>query len=515
VSRKKLLLMILPMLVVVLSVFSGVLRNVHNYILVDMKVYPRDAQYLDLRDQKVTVRHYEKLHRRIPACEILWNVPFQQAEVACDVKEITITELTERDIRTLDYLEHLETVHAESCSDYENLLKLRARRPDLKVEYTVLLGSERYSDDAEQIVLDTVAEEDISRLTYLPKLKRILCGGGAPESVSMLQEYCQTHGVEFLIDLGGTPTALTAKTVTAGAATEEQLGMLQFLPNLEQLHLRYPKVSAQKLLELRQNYPSVAVTWEQEVCGKLFHSTEEELDLSDVKITGLETLDQEMAYFPDTQRVFLGECGLENELLAAHRERVRDRYKLVWTVSCGKKLKTRTDATTFMPVREHVYYFNDEEAYNLRYCEDMVCMDIGHMSIWNIDFVEYMPNLEYLILAHTQVQYIEPIRSCKKLKFLELDWTPIRDLTPLKDCTALEDLNLGNTFADFTPVGEMDWLKNLWMVDCSTGDRYRMTQALPKTRVMVTGSATVANGWRNLDNYYKMRDLLGMHYMSW
>jgi Leucine-rich repeat (LRR) protein len=168
-----------------------------------------------------------------------------------------------------------------------------------------------------------------------------------------------------------------------------------------------------------------------------------------------------------------------------------------------------------MPVRENVYYFNDEEAYNLRYCEDMVCVDIGHMSIHDIDFVRYMPNLQYLILAHTQVQYIEPISSCKKLKFLELDWSPIRDLTPLKECTALEDLNLGNTFADFAPIKKMTWLKNLWMIDCSTRARYEMTQALPDTRVMVTGAATVANGWRDLDNYYAMRDLLGMHYMSW
>ena len=128
---------------------------------------------------------------------------------------------------------------------------------------------------------------------------------------------------------------------------------------------------------------------------------------------------------------------LDNEALAAHRDQVREWYKLVWTVSCGNKLKTRTDATTFMPVREYVYYFNDEEAYNLRYCEDMVCIDIGHMSIHNIDFVEFMPNLEYLILAHTQINYIEPIRHCKKLKFLEMDWSPIRDLTPLKECITI------------------------------------------------------------------------------
>ena len=137
------------------------------------------------------------------------------------------------------------------------------------------------------------------------------------------------------------------------------------------------------------------------------------------------------------------------------------------------------------------------------------------MSIHNIEFVEYMPNLQYLILAHTQLQYIDPISTCKKLKFLELDWSPLKDLSPLTGCTALEDLNLGMTYADFAPIEQMTWLKNLWMVDCSSAARYRMKQVMTDTQVMVTGAATVANGWRDLENYYAMRDLLGMHYMSW
>mgnify|MGYP001658709574 FL=1 len=75
-----------------------------------------------------------------------------------------------------------------------------------------------------------------------------------------------------------------------------------------------------------------------------------------------------MAYLPDAEQVFLGKCGLDNEELAALRERVRDSYKLVWTVQLGKKLTARTDDTTFMPVREHVCYFLDDDAYNLCYC---------------------------------------------------------------------------------------------------------------------------------------------------
>lgn len=514
-NRKKILLMVLLMLVLLLSVVSGVFWHMRHYVLVDMQFYPRDVQQLDLREQEITIRHYEKLLRRIPGCEILWNIPFQETVIPWDAREITITTLTQKDIRTLGYFEQLERVKAEGCTDYESLLKLWKQRPDLEVEYVVPLGSENYSAGAKQVILESVTQEDISNLDYLPNLKSVLCSAGEVEEISRLQEYCREKELEFSISLGGKAIPLNTETVTAGAITEEQLGLLQFLPNMKQLHMRLPKVSAQKLLELKQSRPEVTITWEQEVCGQVFSSLAQEIDLSGVKITSLESLGQELTYFPEVKQVFLGECGLDNELLAAHREQARDRYKLVWTVSCGSKLKTRTDATTFMPVRENVYYFNDEDAYNLRYCEDMVCIDIGHMSIHNIDFVEFMPNLEYLILAHTQLNYIEPIRHCKKLKFLELDWSPIRDLTPLKDCTALEDLNLGNTFADFAPVGEMTWLKNLWMVGCSSGARSRMTQALPNTKVMVTGAATVANGWRNLENYYQMRDLLGMHYMTW
>lgn len=511
---KKRLLMALLVVVVLLTVPLGMLWHFRHYVVVDMKFYPRDAQQLDLRDQEISIRHYEKILRRIPGCEILWNVPFQDRSIPWDVREVSVTSLTEKDIRILEYFDRLETVNAEGCTDYENLMTLRRTRPDLQVEYSVRLGSKTYPTGAEQVEVESVMPEEIPWLSYLPNLKRVVCSGGETDAISQLKGYCEENQLEFLISLGGEVIPMDTKNVTAGAITDEQIGLLQFLPDMQQLHIRLPRTTAEKLLELKHSLPNVTVTWEQEICGKICSSSEEELDLSGTSIGSLETLDQQMAYFPDVRQVFLGECDLDNDTLAAHRNQVRDRYKLVWTVPCGS-INVRTDAVTFMPVREHVFYFNDEEAYNLRYCEDMICIDVGHMSIHNIDFVEYMPNLQYLILAHTQLQYIDPISSCKKLKFLELDWCPLKDLTPLKECAALEDLNLGNTFADFDPVAEMTWLKNLWMVDCSTRARYEMTQALPDTKVMVTGAATVANGWRDLDNYYAMRDLLGMHYMSW
>lgn len=514
-SRKKILLMVLLVSLVLLSTVSGVIWNLRHYVMVDFQFYPRDVQQLDLRDQEISQEDYKKFIRRLPGCEILWNVPFQDTRIPWDATEITVSSLTQEDIRDLAYLKQLKTVKAEHCTDYENLLQLYQQRPDLQVKYTVMMESETYVAGARRVTLETAAPETVALLRYFPELQSVLCSGGASEDLLQLKEYCQEYGLDLLIFLGGKIISQDIKTLTADAVTEAQIGLLQLLPQIQKVHIRNPEVSAQALRALQQSRPDVTITWEQQICGQLFSSTVEELDLSGVKLTSLEDLARELAYFPNLKQVFLGECGLDNASLASLRDQVREQYKLVWVVSCGNKLKTRTDATTFMPLRDNVYYFNDEEAYNLRYCEDMVCIDIGHMSIHNIDFVEYMPNLEYLILAHTQVQYIEPISTCKKLKFLELDWTPIRDLNPLKGCTALEDLNLGNTFADFTPVEEMTWLNNLWMVDCSADARSQMTQALPNTKVMITGAATVANGWRNLENYYQMRDLLGMHYMSW
>ena len=511
----KKLLMVLLVLTLLSAVGAGLAWNYQNYVMVDFRFYPRHERVLDLRGEKVTVAHYEKVRRRLPGREVLWDVPFQGNTYPEETKEITVTALTEADIRVLEYLKKLETVNAEGCTDYVCLLALETQRPELTLNYTVTLGEESYRRDVTKVNVQTMTAEEIPLLQCLPQLETVVCSGGTPETVEALQKYCHEQQLQFSIGLGGKTIAENAKSVSASEVTEQQLSLLRFLPELEEVHLTAPEASVDSLLQLHKDLPDTKVVWEQEICGRLYASDEEEIDLSGAEIGSLEQVEEEMVWFPFAQRVFLGDCGFDNEELAAYRDFVRNQYKVVWTVQLGEKLTARTDDTTFMPVRTYVYYFNDEEAYNLRYCEDMVCIDIGHMSIHNIDFVEFMPNLEFLVLAHTQVQDISPIKHCRKLKFLELDWTPLRDYSPLVECKALEDLNLGNTYGDFDPIGTMTWLKNLWMIGCSRGPAYRMTEALPDTKVMISGAATVANGWRNLDNYYEMRDLLGMHYMSW
>lgn len=532
-SVKKKILMVLIILLMLGSVAAGVVWHMTHYYMIDFRFYARDAKVLDLREEEISVSHFEQLRQKLPDCEIRWNVPFQGGLIPDDTREITVTSLTDSDVTALGYLTQLETVHAENCADYGPLAWLYRENPQLQVLYSVAFSDgSSYPCDAEEVELDAVAETDVPLLAYMPELKRVtLAGGGDLHTMEAIRGNAANCGAEFAVRMAGQRISPEVTSVELENVTEEELALLPLMKNLTSVHLRNPEASAETVLALEEQYPDRKFTWEVEIGGEIFDQTATEVDLSMVEITDLSQVEKQMTYLPEAETLIFGLCGvdnpdwgnsksklaasaIENEDLFAYRDRVREDYKVVWTVRLGPSIALRTDADNFMPNHFGVGRLFNDYAYNLKYCEDMVCLDLGHMTLTDIFFVEYMPKLKYLILAWTEVQYIEPIRSCKNLIWLELDWSCIRDYSPLVDCTALEDLNIGSTFCDITPILEMTWLKNLYMIFGSGGDAWKATQALPNTRVVTNGDATVGGGWRRLPNYYDMRDMLGMYYMN-
>ena len=241
------------------------------------------------------------------------------------------------------------------------------------------------------------------------------------------------------------------------------------------------------------------------------HPFPDKTDQTEQIITEVEAA---MAYFPDAEKLVMCGAWLDNEMVAQFRERYREDYKVVWTVLCGD-IAPRTDTTFFMPTKYGVTSgnFNDLYSQNLKYCEDIISMDIGHMHISDIDFVRYMPNLKYLVMLSQPVSDLSPLSECKNLVFLELamcDW--ITDYTPLQGCTALEDLSVERASSNIEPLLEMTWLKNLWLGDFGEEIYRAAVEALPNTRVVYNG--TTGGEWRDLPNYFKMRDALLMYYME-
>jgi len=512
--KKKLIWVMSVLALLLMALVIGMIWCVNNYVMVDMEFYPKDAESLDLRQEEIALDHYDKLQRKLPDCRIRWNVPFQDGWYDSEIPELTVTTFSDADVRRLAYFPELKTLTADNCTEYALLLEAQETYPELQVRYFVPLGGERYPQDTVTLELSSFAREELSLLPGLAKLDTVIVKAGIGEGGTLLQDYCREKGLSFAISVGNTILTEDAEQVRIEGITEEELSLLELLPNLKQVHLMEPVAPAEAVLAFQSSHSDWTMTWEKTVCGFFCDNSTVEVDFTDLTVTSIEEVEQGLAYFPNIEHVFLGEPGIDNEEIAAYRERNRDNYKVVWVVDLSGRMKVRTDIDNFMPSRDGWGYVRDGEIDNIRYCEEIMCMDIGHMGVKDVSFLETLTELEYLILAHTEVQYIDAIRNCKKLKFLELDWSCIRDLSPLVECTALEDLNIGKTWPDITPVLQMTWLKHLYMIEGSASDAWKATQALPDTRVVASGSATVASGWRNLPNYYAMRDALGMYYMS-
>ena len=536
-SGKGFVIFLVVVLLVLAAAVGGAVWVLMNYHIISGKFYSKDLSVLDLREEAVNPKYIEKLSEKMPDTEIRWSIPFQGGTLADDVTEITVSTLTEKDLDALSYARQLQTVNAEGCTDYGVLELLRQQRPELEVRYSVAFSQDRYSWDVDTVLLHDAAETDIPLLQHLPNLKTVaIAAGDAPmTAVAGIQAAAHQRGLAFGVQMGGDICLDTETSLTVTGITDAEVRMLPLFTQAEQVRLVNPAASVETLREVRDGYPEDAAmdfSWAVELGGQTFESTVTEVDLTMVEITDLAEVEQKMAYLPELTAVTFGVCGVDNENwgnsrsklaaspianeeMAAYRDRVRDQYKVVWTVRLGPNIALATNADNFMPNHFGVGQLPDSYAYNLRYCEEMVCLDVGHMTLTGISFVEYMPNLKYLILAWTEVQYIEPIRSCKNLVFLELDHSCIRDISPLVDCTALEDLNLGMTYCSVEPLLEMPWLKNVYMI--LRGNAGVVGMGLPDTRVVTSNdpdAATVGYGWRRLPNYYAMRDCLNVPYMN-
>lgn len=413
---------------------------------------------LDLRETGLTVQQYEKLAAALPDCQILWTIPFQDTYVDMDAKSVTVTSLSMEDVERMEYLEKLQTVEAAGCRDYEVLMHLKQVRPELQVNYTVRIGETEYADLIEELTLENAqAEEVTAALPYLTNLKTITFTGDAPENEQIYEWMCA--------------------------------------------------------------YPDVKFVWTFEVCGVSATSLDTELILSGILMESVEAVEDSLKYFYDLQKVEMCECGIPSEEMDALWKR-HPETRFIWTVQVGV-CNLRTDITSFMPYQfgyDGYSKLKDRHMGELKYCVDLICMDLGHMAISDYSFLNYMPNMQYLILADTEGDDFSVLANLKELKYLELFMTSFDQAEVLTGLTKLEDLNLGNSRIDnIEPLKQMTWLKHLWMPatkKVSSTEKRELQEALSNTVINYQGAGSTGNGWREIPNYYIMRDLLNMSYMA-
>lgn len=498
------------------------------FVVLDWQLFPKGQQVLDLRTQAITPEEYDTLAWKMPGTQILWSVPFQGSYYDCEITELTLTHLAQEDVDVIAYFPNLTTVNAESCTDYGALMALYLAYPDLQVNYTVPIGGGAYPPDTETVTPETLTQQDIQLLQYLPRLK-LVDGTNCRDFVALRElerDYPQWQ-VRYLTSISGTEITPNTRSleVTGGEYQELSVG-LAAMEELRELTIHNPQATAKELLLLRQEYPDVQIHWDVTIFGSTYPDDTTELDISSQSIGSIDRAKEIAAKFPNLEKLIVDSSGIDNDDMAAYREEMRSDYKVVWTIVFTDTCSARTDETTFFP-QSQIACLHDEEVVLLRYCEDMICVDLGHHPIKSVEFARYMPHLKYLILAWTCVEDITPLETCKELVYLEIDHDVIRDYTPLLGCTALEDLNINDQEwkVSIEPIKQMTWLKNLWACHRNYSEKMELIEALPDTRVVISNPPTTFSGstqrrtdglgWRNLENYYDMRDMLNEGSNGW
>lgn len=482
----------------------------------------KNAQSFDLRGKSLSMEDYEQIREAFPDAQIQWSVPVQGQALPEDTSEVTVTALTEADLEALKHLPELAFVNAEQCTDYELLMQLRQELPEVEVSYNVdISGTEVNVLQEKATVKDASFDALNAGLSLLPELRQLELIGSLPDEAQILKLSESYPDVQLLMDvkLAGQTFRTDAKQIDLRGMELDSKELSRKLPlfgSLEEVNLLESSLTEEECRALADGKPETFFLFAYTLANMEFTTDAEEVDISGKSVT-VEEAEAIVPYFRNLKKVIMANCGIENEDMDALNRRHED-IKFVWTVKISN-YNYRTDMLYFYPWQQGLSK-GGFDCYNLRYCTDMVAIDIGHYWITDCSFLEYTPHIKYLIIAMTGCHDITPVGTLQELEYLEVFEMVVDDYSPLLNCKALRDLNVGTTYADPAPLFKMTWLENLYMY-CGKNNLIKhgyepqeLVDALPNTNVVFDLIRNCGQEWRYLPRYYIFRDIIHNGYLN-
>ncbi len=450
-------------------------------------------EHVDMRENYAfTQQDHDALARALPGCEIRWSVPvadtwFDSGEETMDLSGLSLTT--------------------------SELRELFSTYPDKDYDYRVPLYGQRYAPGTE--TLDLQGQEPNAgtiddALGLLPAVKTVDLRGVAASSqtVSML---CDAHpDIHFMFTCDVPEGEMTTEDteVTVNGTYEDLLAYLAYMPympNLQSMDAGSIALTDEQLDSISESAQSGKLKYSVLAFGVQVSSLATELNLDKVKVPSVEAMEACLARLPNLQRVSMCGSGLSEDemgqLFDAHPN-----IKFIWWLQFGH-YKLRTDATSFTTAlgTGNRYGYNDKTFACLRYCTDLMMLDLGHNHIKSLENFRGLKKLRVLIMADNKLTDISPIADFKDLEFCELFLNDITDLTPLTGLEHLMDLNVfyNPLYDNHKVLRSMTWLKRLWIGGCrlSNKDVRALRQALPNTKINVEGRGSTGKGWRSHPHY--------------
>lgn len=469
--KKVFIILLVIVLVFALAAAAGYgiawYRSTHIFIQGD--AYPLSATEIDLRDKALTTGEFDEIQAQLPQCRILWNVPFQGSSYSSDSTSLQVSKLSQADLELIyTYFPSITTLDASACEDYALLAQFRQDKPQCKVTYTIGLGGKSFDPDSTGLTLavgDYSYDTLMENLTYLTQVKSITLKTPelSLEQIDALKTAYETVEFHCTVALLGqeydnetTELNLSALQSADVAATAEKLAML---PKLEKVELMdadgKSALTKEDVKALMDAAPQVVFNYTFDFYGETVSTASEEVVVKNKQIGDDNESEVRLTLdlLTNCKRFVLDNCKLSNEVMAKIREDYRDRTKVVWRVWFGKG-SSLTDVDLLRVVGDLL----DSNCKDLIYCEDVVCMDLGHNE-WLTDtsYIAGMVNLEICVMSGSPIKDLTPFANCKKLKFLEIAFCEyLEDAAPLAQCESLEMLNISNThITDLTPLDDL------------------------------------------------------------
>ena len=172
---------------------------------------------------------------------------------------------------------------------------------------------------------------------------------------------------------------------------------------------------------------------------------------------GLDIFWKLLPYLHHLSYLSFDRCDTTDEACANLRDAFPD-TEVVWRIFFSP-FSCMTDVETIWASVD----LRDETCSSLKYCTKVKNLDIGHSAMTDLSFLDYMPDLEVLIIACSDFEDISHVASCKNLKYLEVcECFRLKDLSPIAELKNLEHLNVGDLMvSDISCLHSLTECKNL------------------------------------------------------
>lgn len=489
----------------------------------------KTSEASDLRDLELTVEEYQALAAQMPDTKILWSIPIGGQYYDSSSEQIRVSEFTEEDVPAFALFHDLKKVDATNAECYAEIRMLQAAMPDLTVEWALHLGSKRF-DPASQ-TLDLVGSgvtfrELAETMAYVAPGAVVELGesGLTEQERSSLTEAFPDVCFSWNLELEGKHWPNSAEVISYAGEQVDADALIaaagQFL-QVQELDVTGCGFTMDELTALQEAFGGAFIRSEISLFGKPYTTADTEIDLSGIRMEDSSLVEQAVALMPNLEKVIMSDCGFTDEEMDALNKKY-DGVRFVWTVHFSV-YSLRTDATMFcasdLPQYDNIgMKLTDEEIAPLKYCTDLVALDLGHMYYTNLSFLEGMTKLKYLIIVDARFSDISVLAQMKDLVYLEIFKNQIDDLSPLLECTNLRHLNIGYTKGfDHEVLKQMTWLERLWFPGNGMDDGVidDLKAALPDTRIYAPKwdeDGSTGGGWREDPIYYEMRNMFNMFY---